>query len=89
MFGAEFRDLDNGEVANTFSIAPDWTIEILSSDQSQRKVTKNILHCLKYETQISWLIDPLERTVFVYRPNQQIEVFDEPDALIPLPNECE
>lgn len=42
----------NGEVANVFHLAPDWTIEILSPDQSQTKVTKNILHCLKYETQM-------------------------------------
>lgn len=28
---------ENGEVANTFPAAPDWTIEILSSDQSQTK----------------------------------------------------
>ena len=34
----------NGEIANTFSATPDWTIEILSPDQSQTKVTKNILH---------------------------------------------
>ena len=38
---------------------------------------------------VGCLIDPQERTVFVYRPNQQIEVFDEPDSLIPVPNECE
>ncbi|MGI0490925.1 Uma2 family endonuclease [Alkalinema pantanalense CENA528] len=31
-----------GEIANAFAIAPDWTIEILSPDQSQTKVTKNI-----------------------------------------------
>ena len=36
---------ENGGVANVFSIAPDWTIEILSPDQSQTKVTKNTLHC--------------------------------------------
>lgn len=41
------RDV-NGEVANTFAIAPDWVIEILSPDQSQTKVTKNILHCLHH-----------------------------------------
>ncbi|MGF1937852.1 MAG: Uma2 family endonuclease [Nostoc sp. ChiQUE02] len=29
---------ENGGVANVFSIAPDWTIEILSPDQSQTKV---------------------------------------------------
>jgi hypothetical protein len=36
---------DNGEVANVFSIVPDWTIAILSPDQSQTKVTKNIWRC--------------------------------------------
>ena len=77
---------ENGEVANAFLIAPDWTIEILSPDQSQTKVTKNILHCLKHGTQMGWLIDPLEQTVFVFRPKQETEVFDESDALLPVPS---
>lgn len=75
-----------GEVANTFSDAPDWTIEILSPDQSQTKVTKNILHCLKHGTQIGWLIDPDEQTVFIYRPKQEPEVLDVPDEVIPMPS---
>jgi Uma2 family endonuclease len=77
---------ENGEVANTFLITPDWTIEILSPDQSQTKVTKNILHCLKHGTQMGWSIDPEERTVLVYRPKQETEVFDRPDALLPVPS---
>ena len=77
---------ENGEIANTFPIFPDWTIEILSLDQNQTKVTKNILHCLKHGTQMGWLIDPSEQTVFVYCPGQETEVFDEPDALIPVPS---
>lgn len=77
---------ENGEVANTFSISPDWTIEILSPEQSQTKVTKNILHCLKHGTQMGWSIDPAEQTVFVYRPKQETEVFDEPNALLPVPS---
>ena len=77
---------DNGKVANVFVLAPDWTIEILSPDQSQTKVTKNILHCLKYETKMGWLIDPEEQTVFVYLPNRQPEVFDEPEQQIPVPS---
>jgi Uma2 family endonuclease len=75
----------NGEVANVFEIAPDWTIEILSPDQNQTKVTKNILHCLQYETQMGWLIDPDEQTIFVYIRNQQPLFFDEPEALLPVP----
>ncbi len=77
---------ENGEVANIVSVAPDWTIEILSPDQNQTKVTKNILHCLKHGTQMGWLIDPDEQTVFVYRPKQETEVFDAPDDLLPVPS---
>jgi Uma2 family endonuclease len=65
---------ENGCVANVFAIAPDWTIEILSPDQSQTKVTKNILHCLKHGTQMGWLIDPEEQSVFVYRQTPSTEV---------------
>ncbi|MBD2260008.1 Uma2 family endonuclease [Pseudanabaena sp. FACHB-2040] len=75
----------NGEIANAFSIPPDWTIEILSPDQSQTKVTKNILHCLNHGTQMGWLIDPDEQTVFVYLPKQQPEVFDQPGQRLPVP----
>lgn len=58
---------ENGEVAKTFQVAPDWIIDILSPDQSQTKVTKNILHRLRHGTTISWLIYPGEQTVFIYR----------------------
>lgn len=76
----------NGEVANTFPIAPDWAIEILSPDQSQTKVTKNILHCLNHRAQLGWLIDPDEQTVFVYRPKQQPEVFEQSEQTLPVPS---
>lgn len=76
---------ENGGVANLFQAAPDWTIEILSPDQSQTKVIKNILHCLEYETQMGWLIDPEEQSVFVYLRNQQPVVLDEAEALLPVP----
>ncbi|MEG3436263.1 Uma2 family endonuclease [Pannus brasiliensis CCIBt3594] len=76
---------ERGEVANTFLRAPDWSIEILSPDQNQTKVTKNILHCLKHGTRTGWLIDPAERTVFVYFQGTSIEVFDNPETLLPVP----
>lgn len=74
----------NGKIANVFLDAPDWTIEILSPEQSQTKVTKNILHCLKYGTQMGWLIDPDEQTVFVYI-GETVQLFDEPQQQLPVP----
>jgi Uma2 family endonuclease len=78
------RDPD-GTVANDFDIAPDWTIEILSPDQSHTKVVKNIVHCLKNGTTIGWLIDPADRTIFAYYPNGTMEIFDTPEARLPVP----
>ncbi|MEA5571050.1 Uma2 family endonuclease [Calothrix sp. UHCC 0171] len=76
---------ENGGVANVFSICPDWTIEILSPNQSQTKVTKNILHCLQYGTQMGWLIDSEERSVFVYLPDKPIVIYDVADTKLPVP----
>ena len=77
---------ENGEIANIFPLAPDWMIEILSPEQSQTKVTKKILHCLKYGTQMGWLIVPDEQTVFVYLSNKQPEVFDQLEQQLPVPS---
>lgn len=75
-----------GKVANSFQIAPDWTIEILSPDQSPTKVIKNILYCLDHETQMGWLIDPEEEVVFVYFSDRTIRLFDIPEQLLPVPS---
>ncbi|MGK7890252.1 MAG: Uma2 family endonuclease [Leptolyngbyaceae cyanobacterium] len=75
----------NGRVANHFNIAPDWTIEILSPDQRQTKVLRNILHCLDHGTQMGWLIDPEESCLFVYGASKSVQILEEADAMIPVP----
>ena len=77
---------EKGEVADTFQMQPDWAIEILSPEQSQTKVTKNILHCLDHGTEIGWLIDPAEQTVLIYSPKQQTMIFDELEQQLRLPS---
>ncbi len=74
----------DGEIPNSFQIYPDWTIEILSPDQKATKVISNILHCLKYGTQLGWLINPDERLVLVFMPGQEPVEFSGQDSL-PLP----
>jgi len=80
---------ENGEVANTFAIPPDWTIEILSPEQSQTKVVRNILHCLSHGTQMGWLIDPAEKLVFVYFADQRILLFELETDSLPVPSFAE
>lgn len=80
---------ETGKVSNTFAIAPDWTIEILSPDQSQTKVVRNILHCLANGTQMGWLIDPEEELVFVYFADRTLAVFEDSSDRIPVPTFAE
>ena len=77
---------DNGEIANTFQTVPDWTIEILSPEQSHNKVVKNILHCLDNGTKFGWLIAPQEEIVFVYFSGQQPKFFEAADDILPVPD---
>lgn len=76
---------ENGEIANVFPIAPDWTIEILSPGQGVAKITKKILRCLKHGTQMGWLIDPDDKSVLIHAPQREIEVVDEPQSVLPMP----
>ncbi len=77
---------DNGRIANAFNIAPDWTIEILSPNQSHSRVIKNILYCLDHGTELGWLIDPQEQSVFVYFPAQQPLFFEAATDILPVPD---
>lgn len=77
---------DDGEPVDDVLIAPDWAIEILSPEQSSNRVTGNILHCLKHGSQLGWLIDPDDRSVLIFLPNQQPELCQGSDRLAVLQN---
>lgn len=76
---------EEGDIANVFAAHPDWTIEILSPDQNQTKVTSNILYCLNAGCHMGWLIDPAEKSVFAYPAHQQPLFLQEPEQLLPTP----
>ena len=77
---------ENGEPVDDVKIAPDWTIEILSPEQSSNRVIGNILHCLQHGCQLGWLIDPDDRSILVFLPNQS-PVFCENSDRLPVPKD--
>ncbi|KJH69725.1 Uma2 family endonuclease [Aliterella atlantica] len=77
---------ENGEPIDDVRIAPDWTIEILSPEQSSNRVIGNILHCLQHGRKLGWLIDPGDRSILVFRPNQSPVLCRDRDRL-PVPND--
>jgi len=75
---------ENEEPLDNVLIAPDWMIEVLSPEQSPNRVTGNILHGLKHGCQLGWLVDPGDRSVIVFQPQQQPELFHQDDKLTVL-----
>jgi Uma2 family endonuclease len=76
---------EDGSIANTFNAQPDWTIEILSPEQSSTRVASNILHCLDHGCQLGWLIDPDERLVQIYDPDKRLTSLESPEDTLPVP----
>jgi len=73
---------ESGDIISSgINFAPLWVIEILSPNQSQTKVTGNILHCIKHGTKLGWLLDPSERSILVYQPNTLPDLLTGKDRL--------
>ncbi|MGB0564362.1 MAG: Uma2 family endonuclease [Spirulinaceae cyanobacterium] len=66
--------------------APDWLIEIRSSGQSTpnfqaKDLQAKILHCLRQETQLAWLIDFEREQVWVWQGAELLNVYGADDVL--------
>ncbi|HAA31195.1 MAG TPA: hypothetical protein DCE56_30125 [Cyanobacteria bacterium UBA8553] len=72
---------ERGEPQNRIEIHPDWAIEILSPDQTDSRVTEKILFYLNNGTSLGWMIDPQDRMIISYQPQQQPEVKQGDDRL--------
>lgn len=85
MFWERIEFDNDSEPVDDVRIAPDWTIEILSPEQSSNRVVGNILHCIRHGCQLGWLIDPGDRSILVFLANQQPQLCTNSDS-IRIPN---
>lgn len=72
---------EDGEIANKFESYPDWTIEILSPDQSPNRVISKIIFCINQGTKLGWFIDPNDKSVMIFQANQLPQVKYDADIL--------
>ena len=71
----------NGQIANRFTIAPDWIIEILSPQQSVNQVMRKIIFALNNGTKLGYFIDPDDESVTVFQPNSLPDIKEKQDIL--------
>ena len=62
-------------------ICPDFAVEIRSPSDNLTQLYLKMFEYLENGTSLGWLIDPFKRQVYVYRPNQQTVVLDNPETV--------
>ncbi|MBF2057657.1 MAG: Uma2 family endonuclease [Cyanobacterium sp. T60_A2020_053] len=75
-------------IANRFDRLPDWSIEILSPDQSLMKVLDKLLFCSENGTNLGWLINPEDETILVVFSDQKVKIFRD-DNILPVLDQVE
>jgi Uma2 family endonuclease len=60
-------------------LCPDFVIELRSPTDSLTLVQAKMREYIENGARLGWLIDPEERKVHVYQPNDRVEISDKPD----------
>lgn len=62
-------------------LAPEFVIEVRSPGDRLRLLREKMQEYIANGVQLGWLIDPLERTVEIYRPEQAPEILTNPSSI--------
>ncbi len=58
--------------------APEFVIEVRSPEQRRRPLREKMTEYIANGVELAWLIDPMEHSVEIYRPNREPELLDHP-----------
>lgn len=60
---------------------PDFVVELRSSSDLPGNLRAKMEEYIENGAALGWLIDPLERKVYVYRPNAEVEILENPETV--------
>jgi len=66
-------------------LCPDFVIELRSPTDNLETVRAKLAEYIANGAQLGWLLDPLERKVYVYRPNTPVEIMEQPESISGAP----
>ena len=62
-------------------LCPDFVVELRSHTDSLRVLQEKMQEYIANGARLGWLIDPIEKKVYVYRPDTGVECLDNPASL--------
>ncbi len=64
-----------------FPLCPDFVLELRSATDRINRLKEKMEEYIANGAQLGWLIDPQERRVYVYRPNTEAEILENPASV--------
>ena len=62
-------------------ICPDFVVELRSESDRLASLQRKMLEYLANGASLGWLIDPLKRRVYVYRPDEELVILENPEII--------
>lgn len=62
-------------------LCPDFVIELRSRSDDLPPLEDKMLEYIASGSQLGWLIDPLRKRVYIYRPGQETQVLEDPETV--------
>ncbi|MDQ3174283.1 MAG: Uma2 family endonuclease [Acidobacteriota bacterium] len=62
-------------------ICPDFVIELRSPSDSVSRLKNKMQEYIENGALLAWLIDPLKRQVYIYRPDHDVEVLEDSETV--------
>ncbi len=77
--------LSQEEQAGFAAIEPDFVIELRSPSDRWPVLEEKMLDYMRNGVRLAWLIDPMSKRVYIYRPNRPVETLDNPETVSAQP----
>ena len=62
-------------------LCPDFVVELRSPSDALKNLQNKMLEYAENGASLGWLIDPLERKIYVYRPDAEVEILNNPKTI--------
>jgi Uma2 family endonuclease len=62
-------------------LCPDFVVELRSPSDSLKRLRQKMEEYVSNGAQLGWLIDPVRKKVYIYRPQSAVEILDDPESL--------
>ena len=76
-----FNNLTESELRNTINGAPDFVVEVRSRSDRLTPQLAKMAEWMEAGARLGWLLDPIDRRVYIFRPGHEIEILENPAVL--------